>query len=112
MTTPTTIPLPRPGSLGLIQYAGVDMLEYAAAVSAEKDAEIAGLRAELLKSLADNAALRERVKVLEDALLRVARMAEALKKDCGMDPESPQAVRNGQYMNISYAARAALEQKP
>jgi hypothetical protein len=75
-------------------------------------AEVAGLRAELLKSLADNAALRERVKVLEDALLRVARMAEALKKDCGMDPESPQAVRNGQYMNISYAARAALEQKP
>jgi len=81
---------------------------YAAAVSAEKDAEIAGLRAELLKSLADNAPLRERVKVLEDALLRVARTAEALKKDCGMDPESPQAVRNGQYMNISYAARAAL----
>jgi len=31
-------------------------------------AEVAGLRAELLKSLADNAALRERVKVLEDAL--------------------------------------------
>jgi hypothetical protein len=31
-------------------------------------AEIAGLRAELLKSLADNAALRERVRVLEDAL--------------------------------------------
>ena len=88
------------------------MHAYAAAVSAEKDAEIAGLRAELLKSLADNAPLRERVKVLEDALLRVARTAEALKKDCGMDPESPQAVRNGQYMNISYAARAALEQKP
>ena len=90
-----------------------------AAVTAAKDAEIerlraevAGLRAELLKSLADNAPLRERAMVLEDALLRVARMAEALKKDCGMDPESPQAVRNGQYMNISYAARAALEQKP
>mgnify|MGYP002359861855 FL=1 len=30
----------------------------AAAVSAAKDAEIAGLRAELIKSLADNAALR------------------------------------------------------
>lgn len=37
-------PLPRPGSLGLIQYAGVDMIEYAAAVSAAKDAEIAQLR--------------------------------------------------------------------
>ncbi len=44
------------------------MHAYAAAVSAEKDAEIAGLRAELLKSLADNAALRERAMVLEDAL--------------------------------------------
>ena len=54
-----TLPkLPHPGSLGLIQYAGSDMQEYAAAVSAEKDADIAGLRAELLKSLADNAALR------------------------------------------------------
>lgn len=90
-------------------YTPDQMHTHAAAVTAAKDAEIAGLRAELLKSLADNAALRERVKVLEDALLRVARMAEALKKDCGMDPESPQAVRNGQYMNISYAARAALE---
>ena len=46
------VPLPRPGPLGLIQYAGVDMREYAAAVSAAKDADIAGLRAELLKSLA------------------------------------------------------------
>ena len=44
------------------------MHAHAAAVSAAKDAEIAGLRAELLKSLADNAPLRERVKVLEDAL--------------------------------------------
>ena len=31
---------------------------YVAAVTAAKDAEIAGLRAELIKSLADNAALR------------------------------------------------------
>ncbi len=46
MTTPTTIPLPRPGPLGLIQYAGVDMLQYAGAVSAAKDAEIAALRAD------------------------------------------------------------------
>ena len=42
------------------------------------------------------------------SLLKVARMAEALKKDCGMDPEAPQAYRNGEYMNISYAARAAI----
>lgn len=45
---------------------------------------------------------------LQAALLQVARMAEALKRDCGMDPESPQAIRNAEYMNISYAARAAL----
>ena len=103
----SNVPLPRPGPLGLIQYAGVDMLQYAAAVSAAKDAEIAGLRAEmdlqpcghpkalLVKSaetgeplyceacddrsgrcdaeareteLAEaNKALRERVRVLEDA---------------------------------------------
>lgn len=47
-------------------------------------------------------------KDLIEALLKVARMAEDLKKPCGMDPESPQAIRNAQYMNISYAARAAI----
>lgn len=54
----SNVPLPRPGPLGLIQYAGVDMLQYAGEMSAAKDAEIAQLRAELIKSLADNAALR------------------------------------------------------
>lgn len=47
-------------------------------------------------------------KDLLEALLNVARMAENLKKPCGTDPESPQAIRNAQYMNISYAARAAI----
>lgn len=47
-------------------------------------------------------------KDLLEAMLIVARMAEDLKKPCGMDPESPQAIRNAQYMNISYAARAAI----
>lgn len=42
----SNVPLPRPGPLGLIQYAGVDMLQYAGAVSAAKDAEIAALRAD------------------------------------------------------------------
>ena len=45
---------------------------------------------------------------LLDALLNVARMAEALKQPCGTDPESRQAIRNGKYMIISYAARAAI----
>lgn len=35
-----SVPLPRPGSLGLIQYAGVDMLQYAAAVSAADNAAL------------------------------------------------------------------------
>lgn len=48
----------------------------------------------------------------DEALLDVARKAEVLKKACGMDPESPQAIRNGEYMNISYAARAALSIQP
>ena len=45
---------------------------------------------------------------LLDELLKVARMAEALKRECGVNPESPQAIRNGEYMNISYVARAAI----
>jgi len=70
----------------------------AAAVSAAKDAEIAGLRAELLKSLADNAPLRERVRVLEDAL-------RAMLTHMGMDEDEWNKPTFDQ-------ARAALEQKP
>ena len=40
----SNVPLPRPGPLGLIQYAGVDMLQYAGEISAAKDAEISGLQ--------------------------------------------------------------------
>ena len=94
----SNVPLPRPGPLGLIQYAGVDMREYAAAVSAAKDADIAGLRAELLKSLADNAPLREQVRVLEDAL-------RAMLTHMGMDEDEWNKPTFDQ-------ARAALEQKP
>jgi hypothetical protein len=45
---------------------------------------------------------------LRAALLNCARQAEALKRDCGMDPESKQAVRNAQYQNISTTAHIAL----
>lgn len=48
------------------------------------------------------------VSVTKEEILRIARMAEGLKRECGMDPESPQAIRNGQYMNISHALRAML----
>ena len=50
----SNVPLPPPGPLGLIQYAGVDMLQYAGEISAAKD---------------------ERIKVLEDAL-------RAIDKQC------------------------------
>jgi hypothetical protein len=46
---------------------------------------------------------------LRAALLDVARRAEALKRPCGMDPESGQAIRNGEYMCVALAARAALD---
>lgn len=45
---------------------------------------------------------------LRGALLDCARRAEALKRECGMDPESPQALRNAQYQNISTMAHIAL----
>ena len=45
---------------------------------------------------------------LRAALLRCAKQAEALKRECGPDPEGAQAVRNGQYQAISTAAHIAL----
>ena len=42
------------------------------------------------------------------ALLACARKAEALKQDCGADPESAQAIRNAQYQAISTTAHIAL----
>lgn len=53
-------------------------------------------------------AAEQQAEALRAALLDCARKAEALKRECGMDPESPQAVRNGQYMAISVAAHVAL----
>ena len=53
-------------------------------------------------------AAREEIERLRGALLECSRKAEALKHDCGMDPESPQAVRNLQYMAISITAHIAL----
>lgn len=39
-------------------------------------------------------------------LIDIARRAEALKRECGMDPESPIAIHNAGLMSISYAVRA------
>ena len=46
---------------------------------------------------------------LRAALLTCARQAEALKRECGMDPESAQAMRNAQYQAISTTAHIALK---
>lgn len=45
---------------------------------------------------------------LRTALLSCAKQAEALKRDCGMDPEGAQAIRNAQYQSISTTAHIAL----
>lgn len=45
---------------------------------------------------------------LRAALLKCARQSEALKRECGMEPESAQAVRNAQYQAISTTAHIAL----
>lgn len=54
------------------------------------------------------ARMREDNERLRAALLRCARQAEALKRECGMNPESPQAIRNAQYQSISTTAHIAL----
>ena len=54
-------------------------------------------------------ALRSEVAALRAALLDVARRVEALKRPCGMDPETPQAIRNGEYMSIALIARNAID---
>ena len=50
----------------------------------------------------------DEIKRLRAALLTCAQQAEALKRDCGMDPESTQAIRNAQYQSISTTAHIAL----
>ena len=43
---------------------------------------------------------------LRDTLINIAREIEALKRECGMDPESTIAIQNGRYMALSYKVRA------
>lgn len=52
--------------------------------------------------------LTREVEALRAALLLCARKAESLKRDCPMDPESPQAIRNSEYQYISTMAHIAL----
>lgn len=74
------VPPPRPGPLGLIQYAGVDMLQYAGEVSAAKDAEIAQLQADIEQYVKIASELGEQVRVLEDALRVVLNYTETPSK--------------------------------
>ena len=77
-------------------------LASAEAVNKAAALEIVSLRAEIEAAKAD--AQRK-----DEALLNIARKAEMLKRECGDDPESPQAIRNGRYMHLSYLARAAIK---
>ncbi|MBI4695519.1 MAG: hypothetical protein HY749_15995 [Gammaproteobacteria bacterium] len=65
-------------------------------------------RAAILALHARVVELEQRCDALRAALLTCARMAEALKRDCSMDPETPQAIRNGEYQAISTCAHIAL----
>jgi hypothetical protein len=42
---------------------------------------------------------------MSQELIRVARLIEDMKQDCGMDPESPAAIRNGRLMIIAAILR-------
>lgn len=64
---------------------------------------------DILKNLHARLAEVERERdALRAALLSCARQAEALKRECGVDPETAQAIRNAQYQNISTTAHIAL----
>lgn len=66
------------------------------------------LEVELYAARATIERLTREQQVLRHALLTCARMAEALKRPCGSDPEGGQALRNSQYQNISTTAHIAL----
>jgi len=71
------------------------------------------LRADLIKSLADNKALRERVRVLEDALREYANPLNWNEDSAGIRRVwlEPRSTTPAAYNGFE-AARAALEQKP
>lgn len=62
----TKLPLPRPGSLGLIQYAGVDMYKYADTCVDAATGSMAEAQTHLMT---ENKALREQVRDLENTLV-------------------------------------------
>ena len=67
----------------------------------EAQAAVDNLEASLREARAETERVRE-------AMLQAARKVESLKRECGMDPESPIAIHNAQLMSVSYVLRAAL----
>ena len=133
----SNVPLPEPHHQSAANFNAPDepfytadqMHAHAAAVSAAKDAEIAQLRAELIKSLADNAALRaaidrqnnvvaplrERVRELTTQAMFDASTIERLRAEvAGLRDFVEHVRRNGSthLAGMAIAVLAALEQKP
>jgi DNA repair exonuclease SbcCD ATPase subunit len=74
----------------------------------ERLVDLEAAQSELQPALETIEARDAEIERLRSALLSCARQAEALKATCGMDPESPQAVRNSRYQSISTTAHIAL----
>ena len=77
MTNP--VPLPRPGSLGLIQYAGVDMHKYAAAQSA---ADNAALQKDYFDAAIAVGTATQEIAALREALAHVERVMGPVVPPC------------------------------
>lgn len=58
--------------------------------------------------MADTPTPGEDVVRLREALTAIMRAAEAAKEDCGMDPETPAAIRNGRLATIAFMAAQGL----
>ena len=115
MTDRTRLPLPEPRSklIGLVppflslRYDAIQMYAYSDAECAPLMKEIEALRQDGSKLTAENAALRERVKVLEDALGEYIAAADNTIT-CNDKDMTTAMLRFG---DADKAARAALEAK-
>ena len=114
----SNVPLPEPHHQSAANFNAPDepfytadqMHAHAAAVSAAKDAEIAQLRAELIKSLADNAALRAEVAGLRawleaDARCPCCDTTDACVDGCTFANDCPQDAERMAEVRALLAAR-------
>jgi hypothetical protein len=84
------------------------LVKQAIGVAAESPADGLAAASAAIEELAASLPDEQEFERLRATLLDCARQAEALKQDCGMDPESAQALRNARYQNISTTAHNAL----